>query len=104
MTFEQMAKASGFSEKTTRQLIKKLDEINSIHIVERNQKQKGTHLKKPNKYKVNIELKQEIKKAFTIDIENENYSATFKDCVIYLIERNMLKEMLPRRQYESIVV
>ncbi|MFD2046458.1 hypothetical protein ACFSTA_19120 [Ornithinibacillus salinisoli] len=104
MTFEQMAKASGLAEKTTRRLIKKLVEINAIDIVERNQKQEGTHKKKPNKYKVNIKEEKENKQIFTIDIENENYSATFSDCVIYLIERKVLKVMLPRRQYESIVV
>ncbi|MEB1806622.1 MAG: helix-turn-helix domain-containing protein [Bacillaceae bacterium] len=102
MSYEQMSKVSGLALRSTKNIIPQLEETGILDIVERNQKQKGTYRKKPNKYKVKIgDMNNSCDQTFTIS--SDDYVDTFNDCVVNLIDHRVLKELLPRRQFDSIV-
>ncbi|MBU9720548.1 MULTISPECIES: TOTE conflict system archaeo-eukaryotic primase domain-containing protein [Bacillaceae] len=105
MSFNQMATASGLVEKSARNIINKLETNGLIEIIARNQmvtKKNGAfETKKPNKYKVNIQTKPDSN-VFKIDSELE-YKDSFNSCMVNLFTTDVLKELLPRRQFESIV-
>lgn len=105
MSYNQMADASGLVEKSARNIIKKLEELNVIEVVERNQmvtKKSGAFItKKPNKYKLNIHCESDSE-VYKVN-EDSDSKDTFDDCMVSLFPTDKLKVMLPRRQYESIV-
>ncbi|MFB1098288.1 TOTE conflict system archaeo-eukaryotic primase domain-containing protein [Terribacillus sp. JSM ZJ617] len=109
MTYKQMSESSGLTEKTTRNLINILEENGFLKIVERNRPDydgngKLKKEKKPNVYKIDIELKlKENKTQFKIVDEDSKYVDSFNSCILFYFDKKTIKEMLPRRQYESIV-
>jgi len=107
MSYNQMAKATGLVEKTIRNLVPKLEQDTIIDFVERNQMvkdKKGAFVtKKPNKYRLNISSQIENSKSFTVACNGLNYSDSFHTCLIYMFGKDRLKDILPRRQYESVI-
>lgn len=108
MVYRQMSEASGLSEKTTRNLINKLEQQGIIQIIERNRKRKDKDgkvtqiLKKPNIYRMNIDYKEECGPSLKVVYNNLNYSETFNSCLLHFFTKEKLKDMLPRRQYEWV--
>lgn len=102
MTYNQMVAATGLSEKTTRNLINKLEKQDLIQIVERNRKIIGSNGllvgKKPNKYKINFD-------SYNIGHDNKiiiNNESTFNNVMLSFFDIKELQSILPRRQYEDI--
>lgn len=105
MTLSQMAETTGMTDRNAQRVIAKLEENNLIKVTQRNEKQKGTYIKVPNKYIVcfanctsnatNITYLSDIKEKFDVD---------FSDCLTKLYSKKELNSLLPRRQRESLLV
>lgn len=103
MTFKQMAEATGLDDNTVQRQIDKLIGLGVIEAVERNMKQKGTFVKKVNKYKLLVgnSNNQNIDEGeiYTTYQQNDIYT-----CMRFYFTDKELKKMLPRKQYEDIEV
>jgi len=105
MSFNQMAIASGLSDKTVRTIVNQLEDSGIMNIVARNQMLKDSRGafagKKPNKYQMNIEaVKSES--LYEIEIDELNYKDSLRLVISSLFDMNELKNTLPRRQYEQL--
>lgn len=97
MSFNQMAEASGLSEKTCRNQIEKLIEYKFITVIERNIYGAGK-IKKPNKYKLLIGSGKN-KRSVVVRIDN---SKEIKDLfldALQLLEADLLKKKLNKKDY-----
>ncbi|GAA0366911.1 TOTE conflict system archaeo-eukaryotic primase domain-containing protein [Bacillus horti] len=103
MSYKQMAEASGLVEKSARNLLGKLAEQGIIEVVERNQMVKGNKgqfvTKKPNKYKVNIQLESADNLTFKLVCDDMDYSDSFNDCILQLFDDKQLQVLCTKNQY-----
>lgn len=99
MTFDQIHKTTGLAEKNARVNVALLESQGLIDVVARNQSQVGTHIKKPNKYMVNIVDTDENAIQMKIGGLLEEQ---FNNAVVSLIPLETLKKELPRRHYEEL--
>lgn len=108
MVYRQMSEASGLSEKTARTLINKLEQSEILEIIERNRQVKDKDgkvvkkEKKPNIYKMNIECQEREISSFRLIQNDLNYSYSFDSCLLHFFDIKTLKDILPRRHYETI--
>lgn len=103
MTSFQMENATELDEKTCRRLIKDLENQGFIEVVQRNISQKGTHLKKPNKYKMTIgleEMRGSEESVYFLNDSQGDYTHSFVGCITHFFDKKTLKRTLPRRQFE----
>lgn len=100
MTYEQMEQSTGIDLRTCKRLINKLIEMKVIEAIERNTTQAGTIKKKPNKYKILINVDNSIINK-VISIEESNYNS-FYVCIKSFLNHKELRLILPRKQFESI--
>ena len=101
MPFSMIESATGVAEKTARNQVNKLIDLGVIEAVARNRKPvggQGLQRNLPNLYRLNIDATVEESNVLTI-----NESHDLKSCMLFFFERKELKNMLPRRQYESLV-
>jgi DNA-binding transcriptional ArsR family regulator len=100
MSYDQMAEATGISKPTVKRQVKKLAELNVIEIVDRNRKQKDTHIKLPNKYKITLNIDNNVvdEVSYTTDKSDDIY-----ECMLTYYTTDELKMLVPRKQYNSIV-
>lgn len=104
MSYKQMSEASGLSLMTTKRVIPKLNDDKILDIVQSNQSQKGTYMKKPNKYKLNINsTTNDIGKSFIFSCDDIHYANLLTDTFTHLFSIEQLHMYLPRRQYESLI-
>lgn len=97
MSFNQMVKATGTSLSTAMRQVESLIDIGLVEVIERNRKQKGTHKKKPNIYRVNLNVDVSEEK-FTTESDNN-----FRECVLNFYTEKELQLMFPRRQFKSLI-
>ncbi|GIP50939.1 hypothetical protein J53TS2_45300 [Paenibacillus sp. J53TS2] len=101
MPFSMIEFATGLAEKTARNQVNKLIDLGVIEAVARNRKPvggQGLQRNLPNLYRLKIDVTVEESNVLTI---NESYD--FKSCMLFFFSRKELRNMLPRRQYESLV-
>lgn len=99
MTYEQMEEAAGIDVRTAKRQINQLAELGVIEIVRRNQKQKGTAMKRPNVYRVTLK----IEAAGDDKVFSVNGGAGLGDCLKYFYGDKELRSLLPRKQYSSLI-
>lgn len=97
MTYDQMAQAAGIDRSTAARNIPKLESTGIIQVIQRDQKVRGTHIKKPNVYRMNLSSTGEGAAEF-----NVTAGTGFADCLLYFYDSSQLRTLLPRRQYASI--
>lgn len=103
MTYKQLSETTTLTEKNARENMKKLVEQGLVEIVAQNQSIKGTHIKKPNKYKVNIVVDAIEGENKTINLDTEeSIENMFNKALVNLIPLDELKKKLPRRHYEEV--
>ena len=105
MTQQQLADATGLTDRTIRNIMPKLEQMGFIQYIARNQKQKGTYKKKANRYMLHIHIENEInanENTYTIQCNNLNCADSFNHCLISLFDIDYLKNNLPRRQYDEL--
>lgn len=108
MVYRQMSEASGLCEKTTRNLVNKLEQNGILEIVERNRKVKDKvgrvikKEKKPNIYKMNVECLSAGSSSYKVVYKGLNYSDSFNSSLLCFFDLQGLKEVLPRRHYDRI--
>ncbi|WP_080845596.1 TOTE conflict system archaeo-eukaryotic primase domain-containing protein [Cytobacillus gottheilii] len=106
MSYKQMAKTTGLSERTANRTINKLEELGIIEIIERNIKSGNSknNFKKPNKYRMN-KIEAEIRYELTLEDEYINDATKFHllldASVMILFTVEELKDLLPKNQYLS---
>lgn len=101
MPFSMIESATGVAEKTARNQVNKLIDLGVIEAVARNRKPvggQGLQRNLPNLYRLNIDAIVEESNVLMI-----NESHDFKSCMLFFFDRKELRNMLPRRQYESLV-
>lgn len=100
MTFEQMEKATGLVRKTLHTQIGKLAELGVMEIVERDRKVKGEK-HKPNLYRMTLNMVAE-----TVEDNQMAMSEiiTFSQALKYFYDDSQLKKVLPRRQFNQLVM
>lgn len=103
MSYSQMVEASGIDIRTTKRVIPKLNDNGILDIVASNQSQKGTYMKKPNKYKLNIANSGNSDKSFIISCDDIHYADSFTNTLTHLFTNKELHTYLPRRQYQSLI-
>lgn len=99
MSYTQIEEATGVDDNTVGRQINKLEKLNVIEIVHRNQKQKGTFRKKPNFYRITLDI-GEIADERSYDA---NDAAGFGDCLRFFYTDKELRTLLPRRQREAVL-
>lgn len=106
MTYDLMMEATGLYDQAVKQQVNKLEKLGVIEIVERNRIPKGKGLTKklPNLYRMNVNSKVEqssieSEKVFTTDKLNN-----IEVCMAFYFTDKELKKLLPRRQFESLMV
>jgi hypothetical protein len=106
MPFKDIAEATGIVERTARYQVEKLIESGVIEVVERNRKPKGQGLQKklPNLYKINIKLLTTTQNNTGSETFSTKHMNSIELCMRFYFSEKELKKMLPRRQYESILV
>lgn len=101
MPFRMIESATGLSDKTVRSQVNKLIDLGVIEVVARNRKpvgRQGLQRKPPNLYRLNTDAIIEESNELTI-----NKSHDFKSCMLFFFDKKELRNMLPRKQYESLV-
>ena len=100
----QIETMTGLSRATVGRSIKNLEKLNIIQVIEANRKQEGTYIKKPNVYSVTFEIpEKEIVLERVLTKDYEEVKSFYYDCVKHFFTREELKQILPRRQFESLV-
>ncbi|WP_248928985.1 TOTE conflict system archaeo-eukaryotic primase domain-containing protein [Paenibacillus hamazuiensis] len=99
MTYDQMAVTAGIDIRTAKRQIDQLAKLGVIEIVRRNQRKKGTMIKKPNVYRMTITgaTPSPDEKVFMV-----TGVADMTDCIRFFYDPKELRTMLPRRQYASL--
>ncbi|ANA80162.1 hypothetical protein C7121_06265 [Paenibacillus glucanolyticus] len=97
MTYTQMASASGMDERTARRQVDKLEKAEVIEIVRRDQRKRGTFLKKPNVYRMLLDYDED---SGVFEVTEE---ADFVACLTHFYDRDQLRKTLPRKQFESLI-
>lgn len=100
MPYSMIASATGIDEKTARNQVNKLINLGVIEAVARNRKpvgKKGLQRNLPNLYRLNIDV------VVDSNVLAINESHDFKSCILYFFDKKALRNMLPRKQYESLV-
>ncbi len=103
MTFEQMVKTTGISLRQVKRLVLNLTEQKLVErIKDKDQYQKGSHIKKPNKYRITMLLEVEETELQPTNylVPDDNYNINFIFCLYKFFPNNELKYIIPRRQYE----
>jgi hypothetical protein len=103
MAYSQLTKCTGLKRNQLIKIIDKLAEENFIEILSRNDKVKGTHLKRANRYKIKFYTVDDIENdEFIIEKNfNENLNSKFMSNVCLLFTNEELKSKCNRRQYEE---
>lgn len=105
MTFKDMESVTGIRDQALQQQVNKLNDLNVIEVVARNQKQKGTCKKKSNLYRMNFV--QELDKADSTKLDNEIYvtdkNNDFVGCIKFYFTDTELRKIFSQRQYKSLV-
>jgi len=107
MSQRQMEKTTGLTEKTIRNLLPKLEEQGLLEYIKRNQKQKGTYLKKVNHYVLPLFIELNIlesEKTIEVKLNDKQPQDNFKICILNLIPLDELKQKVPRRMYDEFKV
>jgi hypothetical protein len=109
MTVVQIEEATGLTDKTIRNAVKRLEEKNLIEVVSRNQgtidRKTGQKTKKPNKYKVTLAVScalgegQENRKFTVCGKGCEN---CLQACLCSFYKDEEIKKVVSRRQFEDI--
>lgn len=97
MTLDQMAEASGTDRMTAWRNLPKLEQFGVIEVVKRDQKIRGTHLKRPNVYRMLLS------KESGGDLLRVDADTSLSDCLQYFYDDKKLRGILPRRQYQAII-
>ncbi|MNL11237.1 hypothetical protein D3C87_1320650 [compost metagenome] len=97
MTYAQMASASGMDERTARRQVGKLEEAAVIEIVRRDQRKRGTYLKKPNVYRMLLDHDEDS------GVFEVTEGSDFAACLTHFYDRDQLRRNLPRKQFESLI-
>ncbi len=97
MTAKQMSEAAGVSLRTAKTLTNQLENLGVVEILKRDQKVRGTYLKRPNVYRM---LLSRESGGELLKISGET---SLSDCLQYFYDDKQLKGMLPRRQYQAII-
>lgn len=101
MTYKQMHLTTTLTEKNARINVRKLEEQGLVDIVSTNVIQKGTHIKKPNKY--NVKIAEAVVNGSTVEIGiNEETEESFNKALVNLIPMDELKKVLPRRHWDEV--
>lgn len=101
MTYKQMEETAGIGENTVGRQLAKLEELGVIEFVRRNQKQKGTPIKRPNIYRMTLRSSsdgREDRGLFSL----EEGRADIGDCLKHFYDDKELRSVLPRRQYTAL--
>lgn len=101
MPFSMIESATGVAEKTARNQVNKLIELGVIEAIARNRKPRGgigLQRNLPNLYRLNIDVVVDDSNVLTIKDSHD-----FKSCMLFFFDKKELRDMLPRRQYESLV-
>lgn len=108
MPFKDIETTTGLGENTVPRQVNKLIDCGVIEVIERNRKPKGGGLMKklPNLYRLNYKPK---KLSLSLFIESDETFVTSKSnnlglCMKFYFTDAELKKLLPRRQYESIMI
>lgn len=99
MTYKQMEEAVGIGEKTARRQINQLERLGVVEIVSRNQKQQGTHKKKPNFYRMTLNSEPAEGERFFNVTDNFEFGESLR----YFYTEKELRTLLPRRQSEAVL-
>ncbi|MEW9700705.1 helix-turn-helix domain-containing protein [Paenibacillus sp. SI8] len=99
MSYVQIEEATGVDDNTVGRQINNLEKLGVIEIVRRNQKQKGTFKKKPNFYRMTLDVRESL--------DERSYEATdaagLGDCLRYFYTDREIRALLPRRQSEAVL-
>lgn len=102
MTFEQMQEATGLTRMTLISIIKKLEAVKMIEVVERNVSQDGTFKKKPNKYRITMDTTIQKNEQKTFKVCERNCKDCFNACLCFMYPKSVLKKILTRREANHI--
>lgn len=97
MTANQMSEASGVSLRTAKTITSQLEKLGVIEILKRDQKIRGTFLKRPNVYRMLLSAEPGGRVFKITDV------SSISDCLRYFYDDGQLRNTLPRRQYESLI-
>lgn len=95
MTFDQMAESAGIDKQTAFRNIGKLRDVGVVEILQRDQKRRGTVMKKPNVYRMLLTEEGGIYDA--------GKGSSLPACLAFFYETAQLRAMLPRRQFEALI-
>lgn len=102
MTYKQMAETAGLVEMTAKRQVNVLAQMGVIEIVDRNRKQTGTFIKRPNMYRMTLSIDSEGGDSGGLFSLAEG-GGSFGDCVRHYYTDAELRRILPRRQYSSLL-
>jgi DNA-binding Lrp family transcriptional regulator len=104
MTYNQIEEMTGLGRKAATNQIEQLEKIGLLEVVERNITQEHSHLKKPNKYRINLNVEQ-IENDIVLEVDNTystlNYLQLYYETTVKLFTKNELKH-LPYNQYKEL--
>lgn len=96
MTYAQMAEAADIDERTARRQIDKIEQYGVIEIIRRDQRRKGTFIKKPNVYRMLLKEEEESGVFRVTD------DANLSEALAHFYENGELRSLLTRRQMQSL--
>lgn len=101
-TYKQMHETAGVDPSTVYRQIDKLEELGVIHVVRRNQKIKGSFKKKPNFYRVTLDINESVEERLFLVGENSE-GGGIDECLRFFYDEKELRKILPRRQYAALL-
>ena len=104
ISYAQMEQITGITERTAINLVKKMKESGILEIIAANQKQKGTFKKKPNEYRITMDVQQQQKQNNQVlewDFEKEKKE--FKECLQFFYSDKEIRRSLSRREYTALI-
>ncbi|MFD0588667.1 hypothetical protein ACFQZE_11680 [Paenibacillus sp. GCM10027627] len=102
MTYKQMAETAGLVEMTAKRQVNVLEQMGVVEIVDRNRKQSGTFIKRPNMYRITLSIDSDGGDSEGLFSFAEG-GGRLSDCIRYYYTEAELRRILPRRQYSSLL-
>lgn len=103
--YSLMEQATSLTKKTLIKIVKQLEENKFIEVVQRNKPVEHKIIKEPNKYKITLNIIEDINninKIFSYK-EGDNYIESFNNCIIYLFDNKEIKLLCSRRHYKELM-
>jgi hypothetical protein len=101
MTYQQMGEAAGIDWRTAFRQVERLEKLGVIQVVNRNRKQVGTFIKRPNVYRLTLAVEDGVDSGGVVLVEGSE--GDFGAIARHFYTDEQLRKMLPRRQYESLI-